>query len=59
MLPRPLVNHWPIGHDDSIDRSFFHHHQLDAIFLTGIPDVPGSLPLAQAAARCDRENRPR
>ena len=22
----------------------YHHHQFDAIFLTGLPDVPGSLP---------------
>ena len=24
----------------------YHHHQFEAIFLTGIPDVPGSLPHA-------------
>ncbi len=24
----------------------YHHHQFDAIFLTGLPDVPGSLPHA-------------
>ncbi len=22
----------------------YHHHQFDAIFLSGLPDVPGSLP---------------
>jgi hypothetical protein len=22
----------------------YHHHQFDAIFLAGLPDVPGSLP---------------
>ena len=24
----------------------YHHHRHDAIFLTGLPDVPGSLPHA-------------
>ena len=24
----------------------YHHHRPDAIFLTGLPDVPGSLPHA-------------
>jgi hypothetical protein len=24
----------------------YHHHQSDAIFLTGLPDVKGSLPHA-------------
>ena len=24
----------------------YHHHQFDAIFLTGLPDVPGSMPHA-------------
>jgi hypothetical protein len=34
-------NQW----NEFIFRSY-HHHQFDAIFLTGLPDVPGSLPHA-------------
>jgi hypothetical protein len=34
-------NQWP----EFVFRSY-HHHQFDAIFLTGLPDVPGSLPHA-------------
>jgi hypothetical protein len=34
-------NQWP----EFIFRAY-HHHQFDAIFLTGLPDVPGSLPHA-------------
>jgi hypothetical protein len=34
-------NQWP----DFVFRAY-HHHQFDAIFLTGLPDVPGSLPHA-------------
>ena len=34
-------NHW----SEFIFQAY-HHHQYDAIFLTGLPDVPGSLPHA-------------
>ena len=37
----PTMNHW----NEFIFQAY-HHHQHDAIFLAGLPDVKGSLPHA-------------